>query len=95
MAVVYSRRSDCGSARVVSSVTYIVVMPSLTAKAIASSVVRCRYSIVQPSAYCRMGLDPMKAQHSMGTPVRCWISAMGLMSAAIVRAAQFARIFKP
>ncbi len=35
----------------------------------------------------------MKAQHSIGTPVRCWMSAIGLMSATIVRAAQLARIF--
>ena len=36
----------------------------------------------------------MKAPHSIGTPVRCWISAIGLMSATIVRAAQLARIFR-
>ena len=34
----------------------------------------------------------MNAQHSIGTPVRCWISAIGLMSATTVRAAQLARI---
>ena len=35
----------------------------------------------------------MNAPHSIGTPVRCWISAIGRMSATIVRAAQLARIF--
>ena len=38
MAVVNSFFSDSGSARVVSSVTYIVVSPSFTAKVSASSV---------------------------------------------------------
>ena len=36
----------------------------------------------------------MNAQHSMATPVLCWISAIGLMSPIIVRAAQFAEIFR-
>jgi hypothetical protein len=39
-----------------------------------------------------MGLEPMKQQHSIGTPVRCTISAIGCTSAIMVRAAQFARI---
>jgi hypothetical protein len=39
--------------------------------------------------YWRIGLDPMKAQHSMGTPVFWVISTIGLMSATTVRAAQF------
>ncbi len=34
----------------------------------------------------------MNAPHSIGTPVRCWISAIGLMSDTSVRAAQLARI---
>ena len=38
IAVVYSARSVSGSARVVSSVTYITGSPSPTANAIASSV---------------------------------------------------------
>ena len=46
--------------------------------------------MVHPSAYCRSGLDPMKAQHSIGMPVRCEIRAIGTMSAITVRAAQFA-----
>jgi hypothetical protein len=53
-------------------------------------VQRSRCSIVQSSAYSRIGLEPMKQQHSIGTPVRCWISAIGCTSATTVRAAQFA-----
>ena len=93
-AVVNSARSDRGSARVVSSVTYITVSPSRTANAIASSVVFCRNSRVHPSVYCLIGLDPMNAQHSIAIPVRWEISAIGLMSAVTVRAAQFGRIFR-
>ena len=43
-----------------------------------------------PSAYCRSGLDPMNAPHSIGMPTRCEISTIGLMSATSVRAAQLA-----
>ena len=43
-----------------------------------------------PSAYCRSGLEPMNAPHSIGIPARCEISAIGLMSATSVRAAQLA-----
>ena len=43
IAAVYSVRIDSGSARVVSSVTYITDRPSFTAKPIASSVWRSRY----------------------------------------------------
>ena len=44
------------------------------------------------SAYCRMGLLPMKTQASIGTPVSCVTSAMGWMSTISVRAAQLARM---
>src|SRR4026208_1298941 len=37
-----------------------------------------------------MGDDPIKVQHSMATPVRCTISAIGAMSLICVRAAQLA-----
>jgi hypothetical protein len=47
--------------------------------------------MVQPSTYCRSGLEPMKAQHSMARPVRWAISTIGTMSATTVRAAQLAR----
>ena len=75
------RRSVSGSARVVSSVTYITGRPSPTANAIASSVSCSSWSMVHPSAYCRSGLDPMKAQHSIGMPARCEISRDRAMSA--------------
>ncbi len=88
-----SARREAGSARVVSSVTYITLRPCFTANPMASSVVFCRKSIVQPSAYWRIGLEPMKAQHSIGTPVRWTASAIGRMSEMRVRAAQFAVIF--
>ena len=71
IAALNNRRSDSGSARVVSSVTYITVTPSLTAKVTASSVHFCRKSSDHPSAYWRIGLEPMNAPHSIGTPVRC------------------------
>ncbi len=81
IAVEYSARSESGSARVVSSVTYITVSPCLTAKLTASSVSRWSLSSVQSSAYCRIGLDPMNVEASIVRPVRCEISAMGAMSA--------------
>ncbi len=90
IAVEYRARSESGSARVVSSVTYITGRPSPTAKVIASSVSFSNWSRVQPSAYCRSGLDPMNVQHSIGIPARCETSAIGLISAITVRAAQFA-----
>ena len=68
MAVEYSCRSVSGSARVVSSVTYIAGSPSRTANVIASSVSFSSWSSVQPSAYCRSGLEPMNVQHSIGMP---------------------------
>ena len=46
---------------------------------------RSNRSIVQSSAYWRIGLDPMKVHASIGTPVRCTISAIGAMSATSVR----------
>ena len=79
-----------GWARVVSSVTYITRRPSCTANVIASSVLRSSHSSVQPSAYWRIGELPMNRQASIGTPVRCWISAIGRMSSTWVRAAQLA-----
>ena len=63
----------------------------MTANVIASSVLRSSHSSVHPSVNCRIGDEPMKVQHSIGSPVRCTISAMGLMSCTWVRAAQFAR----
>jgi hypothetical protein len=67
--------------------------PCETAWVTASSVWRSMTSTVQFSAYWRIGEEPMKVQTSIGTPV-CWeISMIGVMSAASVRAAQFARIF--
>ena len=90
IAVVNSARSESGSARVVSSVTYMTERPCFTANDTASSVHFFRKSRPQPSAYWRIGLEPMKAQHSIGTPVRSTISAIGLISATIVRAAQLA-----
>ena len=42
IAAVYNRRIDSGSARVVSSVTYITESPSFTANPMASSVWRSR-----------------------------------------------------
>ena len=50
IAVEYSSRSVSGSARVVSSVTYITGTPSRTAKPTASSVRFRSWSIVQSSA---------------------------------------------
>lgn len=47
-------------------------------------------SLSQPSANERIGLEPMKVITSIGTPTRCEISMIGVMSAAIVRAAQLA-----
>ncbi len=79
----------------VSSVTYMTGSPSPTANAIASSVSFSSWSIPQPSAYCRSGLDPMNVQHSISTPVRCAISTTGLMSAITVLAAQLARTVEP
>ena len=38
-----------------------------------------------------MGDEPMNVQHSIGTPVFCIASAIGMMSLTCVRAAQFAR----
>ena len=90
IAVEYSRRSVSGSARVVSSVTYMTGSPSPTANVIASSVSFSSWSSVQPSAYCRSGLEPMNVQHSIARPARCEISTIGLMSAITVRAAQLA-----
>jgi hypothetical protein len=86
----YSARSVSGLARVVSSVTYITSSPSLTANVMASSVVLSRKSSVQPSVNWRIGDEPMKVAHSIGTPVRCAISATGRMSLMCVRAAQLA-----
>ena len=93
MAVVNSRRSDSGSARVVSSVTYITDKPCFTAKLTASADSRSSLSRVQSSAYWRIGLDPMNVQHSMARPVRCEISTTGVISAMSVRAAQLAATF--
>ncbi len=90
IAAEYRRRSVSGSARVVSSVTYMTVSPSPTANVIASSVSRSSWSIVQPSAYCRSGLEPMNVQHSIARPARCEMRAIGSMSARTVRAAQLA-----
>ena len=45
-------------------------------------------SISQPSAYWRMGEEPMKQETSMEMPTRCEMSTMGWMSSATVRAAQ-------
>ena len=42
--------------------------------------------MVHPSAYWRIGLEPMKAQHSIGNPTFCEIAAIGSMSAMTVRA---------
>ncbi len=64
--------------------------PRRPRSAIASSVSRSSRSSVHPSAYWRSGLEPMKAQHSIGMPARCEISAIGWMSAITVRAAQLA-----
>ena len=73
-----------------SSVTYMTGRPSRTAKVMASSVSLRSWSMPHPSAYCRSGLEPMNAPHSIGMPTRCEISAIGLMSATSVRAAQLA-----
>ena len=90
IAAEYRRRSVSGSARVVSSVTYMTVRPSPTANVMASSVRRSSWSIVHPSAYWRSGLEPMNVQHSIARPARCEIAAIGSMSATTVRAAQLA-----
>ena len=39
--------------------------------------------------------EPMKVETSIGTPVFCWISATGAMSATTVRAAQFGSSSSP
>ena len=82
IAVVNSRRSVSGSERVVSSVTYITAQP-LRARQ-SRPLPRCSAAgdrRVQSSAYWRIGLDPMKQQHSIGRPVRWTMSAIGWMSA--------------
>ncbi len=88
MATPYSRFSVSGAARVVSSVTYMTGSPSATANRTASSVTLSMRSSVQPSAYWRMGDEPMNVHASIGMPVSCETRAMGSMSARTVRAAQ-------
>ena len=80
-------------ARVVSSVTNITGSPSLTANSTASRVSLSMRSSVHPSAYWRIGEEPMKQEASMAMPVRCEISTIGWMSAITVRAAQLGAIF--
>jgi len=93
IAVAYNRFTVSGSHRLVSSVTYITSSPRETAYFTAFSVVCKRKSSVHPSVKRRIGLDPMNAATSMGSPVFCTISAIGRMSFSWVRAAQLARIF--
>ncbi len=50
------------------------------------------FSTSHPSVYIRIGEEPMKAAISIGMPARWEISTIGRMSAATVRAAQYARI---
>jgi hypothetical protein len=54
----------------VSSVTYITSRPSPTANSTASVVNRRMRDSSHSSAYCRIGLEPMNTQASIGTPVR-------------------------
>ena len=91
-AAVRSSRRCSGEDRTVSSVTYMTSSPSLTAYSMASRVCRRMCSMSHSSAYCRMGLLPMKRQASIGTPVFCESSAMGWMSTMSVRPAQLGRI---
>jgi len=76
----------------VSSVTNITGNWFSRAKRTALRVLSIICSIVQPSAYWRIGLDPMKAATSIGIPTRCEISTTGRMSTSSVRAAQSALI---
>jgi hypothetical protein len=85
----YRRRIVSGCARSVSSVTYITGRPASTAKRIASADWRTRNSSSHPSAYWRIGDEPMNTQASAATPVRSAISTIGSMSRITVRAAQF------
>ena len=57
----------------------------------ASSVFFSSQSMVQPSVYWRIGEEPMNVPTSSLRPVRWLISAIGVMSATVVRAAQLAR----
>ena len=72
--------------------TYITGSPSSTANSTASRVSLSMRSSVQPSAYWRIGEEPMKQAASMAMPVRCEISTIGWMSATTVRAAQLGAI---
>jgi hypothetical protein len=79
-----------GCERVVSSVTNPTGSPLSTPSLTASSVCFLRRSLSQPSANARIGLEPMNVITSIGTPTRCEISMIGVMSEATVRAAQLA-----
>ena len=73
--------STSGRERVVSSVTYATGRPALTATSIASALRLAIIATSHCSTNWRIGLDPMKAQTSMGSPARWLISMIGVMSA--------------
>jgi hypothetical protein len=77
---------------VVSSVTNDAGRPWRTISCIASRVCPASFSSGQLSANARIGLEPMNAVISIGTPTRCEMSMIGVMSAATVRAAQLGRM---